>query len=194
MCFYRCSLNYCRSIGWYSDGSATRFLTVTGVNGSLGVDTNCPSCNSDCSTPIVINIDKFVNPPASPTQLNGTYLVPLGLGIGPATQGAIIIRVFFDESSTLTGESEPISLLAYSETQGTTVYTTNNFTASGTASPAPVEGEAVNWPGTEGGSIRKINDTPLASSILPVWVGSQTNTSQDANNSCIANTPQLPSN
>ena len=76
--------------GWYSDGSVTRYLTVTGVNGFLGVDTNCLSCNSDCEGQVVININTKL--PPFTTNFSGTFLVPLGLGIGPATLGAIIYK------------------------------------------------------------------------------------------------------
>lgn len=176
--------------GWYSDGSATRFLTVTGVNGSLGVDTNCPSCNSDCEAPAIININTAL--PAI-TNFSGTFLVPLGLGIGPATQGAIIIRAYYKPPSG-TSNSYPLGLLAYRETQTTTNYTTNNFTASGTGAPNSVPGEVVNWAGTDGGSVRKINDTPLTDATLPVWVGSQNVNAQDATAACAAGIPQLPQN
>ena len=179
--------------GWYSDGVIYRFLTVSGVEAVLGPATTCPTCFSECSGEININTMNVSG--GTPADRKGTYLVPLGTGVGPETLGAIIVRIYYKETAA-TGESEPMGLLAWGETEGTAIYTTNTFSGTGTVSGAiinPVEGE-VSMGYADGGDLRIINDTDLTSDVLPLWVGSNTNTSQDANNACAAGIPQLPSN
>jgi len=138
--------------GYYSDGAIVRYLTVQGVapnqygtlsgavnnNGQGPLD--CPSCVTPCSSvdsSQAIRIESNFNNLG--TELQGTYRIPIYLGSGAGTTGAVVVRVYFrNEYGAGCG-----LLLDDEDAFGNITVSTNNFSASGSTpnvAPAPVQG------------------------------------------------------
>lgn len=126
--------------GYYGDGAIIRYQTVQGAppfgtlgpaNNSYGGDSlNCPSCVAPCladesSLSQAIRIEANFNNLA--TDLSGNFRIPLSLGEGPNTVGAIICRVYFRNQygagcGLLLDNENSVGLISTSF---------NNFSASG---------------------------------------------------------------
>ena len=142
--------------GYYADGAIVRYLTVQGVapnqygtlsgavnnNGQGPLD--CPSCVTPCSSvdsSQAIRIESnAIYPPVVPlgTDLSGTYRIPINLGEGAGTTGAVIVRVYFRNQY---GAGCGL-VLDDEDAFGNITISTNNFSASGSTpnlAPAPIQ-------------------------------------------------------
>jgi len=138
--------------GYYGDGATIRYQTVQGAppfgtlgpaNNSYGGDSlNCPSCVTPCladesSLSQAIRIESGFNNLG--TDLSGNFNIPLSLGEGPDTVGAIICRVYFRNQY---GAGCGL-LLDNQDAFGNITMSFNNFSASGSTpdvAPSPAAG------------------------------------------------------
>ena len=162
--------------GYYSDGAIVRYLTVQGVApnqygtlsgalsafgaGPIECETCITPCNDlDASKAIRIKVDAAY-PPTAPlgTDLHGTYKIPIDLGSGTGTTGAVIVRVYFrNEYGAGCG-----LLLDNEDEFGNITISTNNFSASGsTPSVAPTPPDGFPYLGApDGGYQRSLTYQP----------------------------------